>query len=79
MKRNWDMKQASLLNTTLLNPLQFVSIVEHIMAIRFDTNVNEFLLLDVSEWNLSISVSWREVNLFLKYALWSVLLPPTGL
>ncbi len=27
-------------------PLQFVSIVENIMVIRFDTNVNEFLLLD---------------------------------
>ncbi len=73
------MKQARLLNTTLLNPLQFVSIVENIMEISLNTNVNEFLLLDVSEWNLSISVSWREVNLFLKYALWSVLLPPTGL
>ncbi len=36
------MKQARLLNTTLLNPLQFVSIVEHIMAMSFDTNVNEF-------------------------------------
>lgn len=79
MKRNWDKKQSRLLYATLLNPLQFVSIVENVMAISFDTNVNEFLLLDVSEWNLSVSVSWREVNLFLKYALWSVLLPPTGL